>query len=75
MYQMIVIGNERKWTRTHQHVHHLNLHRHHHHLPHIRCGGSRRRGQSGYTNSSTEEAEGNLHQGQTDNSDDDNGGE
>jgi hypothetical protein len=73
VYQMIVIGNERKWTRTHQHVHHLNLHRHH--LPHIRFGGSRRRGQSGYTNSSTEEAEGNLHQGQTDNSDDDDDGD
>jgi hypothetical protein len=37
VYQMIVIGNERKWTRTHQHVHHLNLHRHH--LPHISFGG------------------------------------
>lgn len=36
VYQMIVIGNERKWSRTHQHVHHLNLHRHH--LPHISFG-------------------------------------
>jgi hypothetical protein len=64
VYQMIVIGNERKWSRTHQHVHHLNLHRHH--LPHIHFGGRRGRGQSADSNSS---AEGNLEHGQTDNAD------